>query len=221
MPDFTSKLLLIKPTTAENADIAQINANMDEIDSNAGAFICTSTTRPTGTNRFSGQFAYETDKHRLIQWDATNNRWIFISGQIDWKPMELNQPAQPLSRIGGVWPGGFSATAVGIGIGPGHRVWLRLGRIKFTGSFAAGNFVQMTKLAGSDALVTSTLTSAQHGVDGPIWPAMAHATGTSYSFAIYNLNADGTISARVGATITDPNIAVEDISFECPLTVGV
>lgn len=220
MVTLTPRLSLLKPAIAgELVDIAIFNSNMQKIDDYIDAFVCTSATRPS--NPFQGMLIWETDKQRLLMRDGVNNRWLFVSGTIDWKPMELNQPTAPLSRIGGIWPGGFSATAVGIGIGPGHRTHVRLGRIKYTGTFTAGNFVQLTKLAGSDALMASCLNSAALSADGPIFPMMAHVSGSTYTWAIGNINADGSISARVGATVTDPNVAVQDLIFDCPVTVGV
>lgn len=76
MPTLTSRMLLVKPTTAETADIAVINANMDEVDQNMGARVVTSVTRPTGTDRFTGQQIYETDTGLIRMYDGTN--WLIV-----------------------------------------------------------------------------------------------------------------------------------------------
>lgn len=85
MPTTTSRLLLTKPLTSETADIAVINANMDQIDEYVGSFICTSTTRPTGADRFTGMVIYETDTKYRRMWtnDTTMGAagWVWCGGK--------------------------------------------------------------------------------------------------------------------------------------------
>lgn len=75
MPQYTSKLKLIKPNPAENADVGQLNSNSDAIDDNIGAKNCTSTTRPS--QPFVGQHIFETDTGYFRAWNGT--RWALIS----------------------------------------------------------------------------------------------------------------------------------------------
>lgn len=80
MPTFTNRLGLIKPSGGENLDVDQVNANSDRLDDFAGAKICTSTTRPTGTDRFPGVQIYETDTGCMRTWDGVRNRWVWSGG---------------------------------------------------------------------------------------------------------------------------------------------
>lgn len=55
---------LIKPNNDNStpADISQLNTNFDRIDGyGMGAYVCTSTTRPIGADRWVGMFIVETD----------------------------------------------------------------------------------------------------------------------------------------------------------------
>lgn len=54
-----------------------INANMDILDRNLGAFVCTNATRPTGTNRYTGQVIFETDTTNLYRW--TGAAWTLLT----------------------------------------------------------------------------------------------------------------------------------------------
>jgi hypothetical protein len=71
MATVTPKLGLIKPAGGETLDVSIVNSNMDDIDAASGAYVCTSTTRPSGGNRYLGQFIYETDTGRILMWDNT------------------------------------------------------------------------------------------------------------------------------------------------------
>jgi hypothetical protein len=65
----TTRLGLIKPDYVDDVDIADINSNMDDIDSAVGATICTSTTRP-GTP-FTGQLIFETNTDKFLVWTGS------------------------------------------------------------------------------------------------------------------------------------------------------
>ena len=79
MADYTPRLGLIKPTPDEMVDIqAQINANSDKLDVQAGAFVCTSTTRPSAP--YPGQIIYETDTGLKLMWDGST--WDPIGMQL-------------------------------------------------------------------------------------------------------------------------------------------
>lgn len=59
----TTKLLLVKPTPGTNEDVnrATMNGDYDKIDDAVGAKICTSSTRPTGSDAWVGRIIRETD----------------------------------------------------------------------------------------------------------------------------------------------------------------
>jgi hypothetical protein len=65
----TTRLGLIKPAYTDPVDVADLNNNMDDIDSAVGATICTSTTRP-GTP-FSGQLIFETNTDKFLVWTGS------------------------------------------------------------------------------------------------------------------------------------------------------
>jgi hypothetical protein len=74
----TTRLALRKPNsdpvTGDNVDVdADLNANFDKVDNAAGAFPCTSGTRP-GTP-WHGQIIRETDTGRTLVWNTTNSAW--------------------------------------------------------------------------------------------------------------------------------------------------
>lgn len=78
----TSRLLLTKPdpnpVTGDFVDINVLNADFDRIDAAAGAFPCTSGTRPTGTDRWDGRLIRETDTRRTLVWNATQAVWDIL-----------------------------------------------------------------------------------------------------------------------------------------------
>ena len=62
MGTFTSRLKLFKPATSDVVDVAvDLNTNFDLMDTNVGAIVCTSSTRPSGGALYTGLFIYETD----------------------------------------------------------------------------------------------------------------------------------------------------------------
>lgn len=79
MPTFTNRLGLIKPSGGENVDVDQLNANFDRLDAKIATVVCTSTTRPTGTDRYQGLVIYETDTGNTYVWDGTG--WVWIGGK--------------------------------------------------------------------------------------------------------------------------------------------
>lgn len=74
MVDYTSRLGLSKQAGSENMDIDKINANFDRLDKVAGIPFYTSTTRPTGTDRYPGMQIRETDTGLILMWDGAD--WI-------------------------------------------------------------------------------------------------------------------------------------------------
>lgn len=75
----TSRVALRKPATSDNVDVVQdLNNNYDKIDLHLGTFICTSSTRPTGTDRFTGRVILETDTLQRLIWDGS--AWQYLDG---------------------------------------------------------------------------------------------------------------------------------------------
>jgi hypothetical protein len=78
---FTSRLGLRKPdpdpSTGDFITVTtDINASMDKIDAAVGKTICTSGTRPTGSDRWDGREIYETDTRRSYMWSAAVTNWL-------------------------------------------------------------------------------------------------------------------------------------------------
>lgn len=97
----TSRLGLIKPTpgSTEPYDIAQANANMDKLDSVAGATQCTSTLRPA--NPFEGQLIYETDTTMLYL--RVSGVWQYlmrVGGYSTYTPVWGSTGTQPTLNNG-------------------------------------------------------------------------------------------------------------------------
>lgn len=76
MATTTTRLGLTKPDLTDIVDIAQLNSNADKIDTNIGAYICTSTTRPS--TPYTGQVIYETDSK--LTWTYASGAWKLDTG---------------------------------------------------------------------------------------------------------------------------------------------
>lgn len=79
---FTSRLGLRKPDgTAPDSDnvnvVTDLNDNYDKIDTHLGFYVCTSSTRPTGSDRFTGRQIFETDTKARYIWTGTE--WYLLS----------------------------------------------------------------------------------------------------------------------------------------------
>jgi hypothetical protein len=76
----TSRLKLFKPTAGSNEPFraSDFNGNMDAIDAQIGAWVCTSTTRPSAP--FIGQTIFETDTGYFRSWSGTF--WLMVGGNI-------------------------------------------------------------------------------------------------------------------------------------------
>lgn len=75
----TSRVALRKPATSDNVSVTlDLNNNYDKIDSHLGQFVCTSATRPTGTDRFTGRTCWESDTEQFIMWDGS--AWKYTGG---------------------------------------------------------------------------------------------------------------------------------------------
>lgn len=156
--DYTSRLALRKPTDGESQDVADVNFNSDRLDLFVGAKICTSTTRPTGSDRWDGVTIKETDTKAFGIWDAGSATWLMFD--------TTAQTFVPVVKGGGV--------AVTMGNGAAAGRYFRRGKLcKVTGSFAPGT---TTAYPGAGAMTFGhplpSATHAQNGwsgtVDGPI-----------------------------------------------------
>jgi hypothetical protein len=79
MATTTARAGLRKPGTSDFVTVGtDIDDNMDQIDEHLGALVCTSSTRPTGVDRFTGCIIYETDTLQYLNWDGAN--WQYIGG---------------------------------------------------------------------------------------------------------------------------------------------
>jgi len=74
----TSKLALNKPDTTDLVDIAVLNQNADKLDTAAGAFICTSSTRPSSP--WNGQIIFETDSLNVLVYRTSIAGWVTVGG---------------------------------------------------------------------------------------------------------------------------------------------
>ena len=77
MATSTTRLALTKPDTTDLVDIAVLNTNFNKIDAAAGAFVCTSTTRPS--TPYNGQIIYETDTDGSLVWDSATSTWNILA----------------------------------------------------------------------------------------------------------------------------------------------
>ena len=77
MATSTTRLGLTKPDGTDLVDIAVLNTNANKIDAAAGAFVCTSTTRPS--TPYSGQIIYETDTDQSFVWDSATSTWNVLT----------------------------------------------------------------------------------------------------------------------------------------------
>ena len=120
-------------TPDEPADIDKINDNMTKLDADAGAYVCTSSTRPSIP--YAGKLIYETDTKYFRTWNASTSSWEFVGGS-----------TIPVAN------GGTGATTVAgarTALGLGGTV-LQVRSTTFAGTVAAstlaGNFTTITGL---------------------------------------------------------------------------
>lgn len=89
--DYTSRAQLRKPPDGEPQDVADLNFNADRIDAfGMGAYICTSTTRPTGVDRWDGLMIKETDTKAYGFWDAAATKWMMFDTVWQTTPLILS-----------------------------------------------------------------------------------------------------------------------------------
>jgi hypothetical protein len=72
MSTTTSRAGYVLPVGGEFCDVNVVNANMTKVDAQIGAFVCTSSTRPSSP--YSGQFIHETDTGMISLWNGS--AWV-------------------------------------------------------------------------------------------------------------------------------------------------
>src|SRR3954452_20373739 len=72
MPTPTTRMGLLKPTTADPFSTADLAANWQKIDDSPGTYVCTSTTRPPWGAAQRGRKIHETDTLLNWTWDGAN-----------------------------------------------------------------------------------------------------------------------------------------------------
>lgn len=180
-----------------------------------------STARPAAGVRYDGMIYYETDKDRYIGWDATNSRWIFVSGKIDWQYLALNVSWKPLNAVDGV-PGNTFA----IGIGPGHQAYLRNilvnGRTTTQGLASGNNY----------PLIDENVIPATY-FDPAIRPdffkmGYVDAATTTYTWAAFSWSSSAArpgvvfrVGSAISITTSSGYLAVPSMQWELPVTTGV
>lgn len=114
----TSRLGLYKPApVGEDVDIALLNENMDELDYDAGATICTSTTRPAAP--YDGMIIKEADTRKILVWNVGTGKWVELRPAENlWStgasPFVLTNAAQAISpALAPITPGIWEFTASG------------------------------------------------------------------------------------------------------------
>jgi hypothetical protein len=69
------------PTGSDSVSVqSHLNSQYAIIDKFAGAYCCTSTTRPTGANLKDGMIIYERDTQCLRVWVASITNWNYLTG---------------------------------------------------------------------------------------------------------------------------------------------
>jgi len=110
MPSSTPKISLRKPVDADLISrLTDINANMDAVDLNNAARVCTSSTRPSGA--FVGQLIYETNTDMVMIWDGAAWKVVEDSGQAGWILLERGSKTAQLTNTYDITQGGLFAAA--------------------------------------------------------------------------------------------------------------
>ena len=113
MSDTTPKLQLLAPQGPDLINVlTQIYSNLHRIDDYISTFVCTSSTRPTGTNRFVGLKIFETDTEAYGIWDGA--QWNMYDTQ--WQPFTI-----PVTSTGSGFNMGTGQSRTGKYMRSGHR----------------------------------------------------------------------------------------------------
>lgn len=89
MPTFTTRAVLRKPATSDNVNVTtDLGDNFDQIDQHLGYLACTSATRPTGSDLFTGRTIFETDTKNRYIWDGA--AWYLLNKIFKAKAVQEN-----------------------------------------------------------------------------------------------------------------------------------
>ena len=177
----------------QGGDIVRVSAFTDLRAAIDGKLVltCTSTTRPTGTARFTGRLIFETDTKAWGWWDGT--RWVLWDSA--WRPWT---PAWPNVTLGnGVSTGAWRY------VGDQIEFWAKLVRGSTT-SFGAGPGMTLPAAAAStDAFTQLDAAGIQAGNNdvaicaSPLLLSLTAVTFTVWNTATAYLIGGGYISNTV------------------------
>jgi hypothetical protein len=131
MATLTTKLGLSKPDTTDQVLVSVLNANMDSLDSVAGqVYVCTSSTRPSGSNLWDGRVIFETDTGELRVYVSGTTTWELVGikdlGETAYRGVDNYYARQttPITGIGTSHVAVFTATNFVWKAGRAYRVSL-------------------------------------------------------------------------------------------------
>lgn len=110
----TTRLTLFKPAGTDLIDrVVDFNNNWDLLDTKMPAYMCTSSTRPTGSTLYNGLMIYETD---------TGSVYVYESSATAWRPVAVyrsggtsNFYSASVSRFLDIACGSSTGTTIGTG----------------------------------------------------------------------------------------------------------
>lgn len=197
MPSLSPRLQLILPDDPDTQDIDQLNANFLSLDKNVGIQHVTSTTRPTGTDRYAGKLIYETDTKTMYMWDGTD--WMYIGAAL-------------LGGIGGSWHSVAETKGTWTATIRRHRI--SEDTLLLSGTFTTSSTNPFTAGAAFNTIVDgwtphpndfpewckTTVALQGSGNSNVITDGVIAGGGQNAPFHV-SVAADGAISARVQTTI--------------------
>jgi len=194
MSTVTPKLGLLKPAGSDLINVTtQLDDNYDKIDNNAGTFVCTSSTRPSGGSRFTGQLIFETD---------TNLVWVWNGSA--WIPPLFNGAWNAYVPV---WRSSGTAPAIGNGSLTGR--FMQVGKTVFfsihfvagsTTTFGTGNYTVTLPVA-------AVALSARVGVYGNLTDISATTSYIAFLYWTNGTTANLVTNGSGGAHATVTNIA--------------
>lgn len=226
MATSTTRLGLTKPDGTDLVDIAVLNTNANKIDAAVGAFVCTSTTRPS--TPYAGQIIYETDTDQSFVWDSATSTWnVLVPGATICT--SASRPASPVPGqviyetdtkltyvyASGVWAPVVNEKAVSpfinrtnFVINGGFDIWQRgTTAVTVNGNYSADRWI-IGSTAGTNSVTRSTDVPTASGVQYSISFA---GTSTTNPLIRQRIEAQNAI-ALAGQTVT--------LSFYAKSTAG-
>lgn len=230
MATTTTRLALTKPAGTDVVDIDVLNANADKIDAAVGAYICTSTTRPS--TPYAGQVIYETDSK--LTWTYASGAWkldtgiqpvvasaaarnaIFPSpvvgdsvwrsdlGYVETYYAAAGSPARAAGWYSGQDGGLVPITPASVAVGSGSATVSGNGLITFTGANQLTlNGIFSTTFRNYRVILTPTATTGSSSMDYNMRFTVGgvHNTTTNYFYGGYSAN-QTTVSALPGYSQT-------------------